>query len=122
MLHRLVVFSITSLALAAQLQQDEYDDDDRARQHQTRSSGSRHQQGIQASSNTDGSVSVEQRHYLAQPGPVSSGQSNAPNGRGETRPEELVTEPLAGRETSGFKKPKDKPSEGKKSKKGCIIS
>lgn len=105
-----------SMALAAQLQQDEYDAEDRPRQN--RPAGNNNNDN----SNANVRRSVQ---FAGLPTQYTSNQSDQSNsGRRPSagkRPEELDPRVLSSLGAQSTKKPKEKSSEDKKGKKGCVI-
>lgn len=108
------------MALAAQLQQDEYDAEDQALQRRTQNNNRYGSQN--AYSHTQAPRSDEQATVATQQQSSGGlGQSDSPSGPGGTRPENINPKVLAGLGARTPKKQKEKSSEGKKSKKDCII-
>lgn len=109
--------SAYSMALAAQLQQDEYDADEQARHRQH--NNQRHRD-VQSTRNTNDSATPRE-HENARPNPAASAQApDTQRSTGGRRPEDLSPKVLHGLGAKTAKKEKDKSSD-KKSKKDCII-
>lgn len=109
------------MALAAQLQQDEYDAEDHARQQDDRINGQRQNAQVPAA-NANHSVHNERQDTSA----LSSASANREHSDRSTagrRPEDLDPKVLSGLGAKAQKKPKEKVSDDKKKKKpDCIIS
>ena len=104
------------MALAAQLQQDEYDTEDQTRQTRTTRNNNND------NSNTNARRSVQ---FAGLPTQYTSNQSDQSNSRrrsiGGKRPEELDPKVLSSLGAQTSKKQNAKSSQDKKGKKGCVI-
>lgn len=105
------------MALAVQLQQDEYDADEQARHRQH---NNQRRRDVQSTHNTNDSATPrEQRNARSDPAAHLQGPDSE-RSTGGRRPEDLSPKVLHGLGAKTAKKGKDKSSD-KKSKKDCII-
>lgn len=104
------------MALAAQLQQDEYDAEDQARIRRTP-----HHQNETHHTNPAHTHRDEDGTRRRQESSNQSDQSQSTRTRAGKRPEDLDPRVLSGLGARTSKKQKEKEADGKKSKKDCII-
>lgn len=110
------------MALAAQLQQDEYDADEQARHRQTSNSHNRRDNVQFAPSTSDSSATRSNNNNNSQDSASYQDQAQSRRSTGGTRPEDLDPKVLHGLGARSAKKQKEKEKSGdKKNKKDCII-